>query len=580
MNKIERFEIVKTVSLDAWKTKKQWAKFKKGLEDGVNGVKEAIQEAYLVSSKDIDSDITEADLFGLHHEVDKDGNVRLNKFALQKAVADLESNDTLTDTQKTSAREHLLRHYAEIEEEPPESLSTGEMSILQAVMGGMKPEDIPVADGVDIDAIKAGDDDPLEVVVSVPEGKSKRGWYYTGESLKNIVDFVNGETLSGFLGHQKPENLDDEFLPPVTHWIGAKWDNGKAYFRGVIDKAAPDLKRWIRSKRVTQVSIFGAPKLKNVRGEIHVVGYKPMSIDWTPLHRAGMPSEVVAIGEMTTGSLDDLREKINAAVRIAYKENFDWCHAEAIYSDYVIIKTDEKDGSSGLYKVDYEIVGDVVVFGDELTEVERQTIYEPKEGGKAMTLQEMLAAVRSALAKGETDLTSVLGEIGYKENDVVEQFAGEMIAKQKKGVEFGVKLAKGLGFTEETTPEEALKVAGEMAEVWKALGFNENKPEDPAKVAGEMAESIKSKAKEAHKALVDETIKDKVAGEQAQVLVARLLDVEEGATAEVIAGEIDTLLADETLKNVLGKNFVDDPPARGGDSDTTTKNLVRKTASI
>src|SRR5690606_27396331 len=32
--------------------------------------------------------------------------------------------------------------------------------------------------------------------------------------------------------------------------------------------------------------------------ETQVVDYKPLSIDWTPLGRAGMPTSVVAIGEM------------------------------------------------------------------------------------------------------------------------------------------------------------------------------------------------------------------------------------------------------------------------------------------
>ena len=101
-----------------------------------------------------------------------------------------------------------------------------------------------------------------------------------------------------FLGHQKPEDVDHQFPMPVTHWVGAMWKDGKAYFRGVIDKAAADLKRWIKAKTVRTVSIFGMPKLQQVAGETQVVDYQPLSIDWTPLGRAGMPTSVVAIGEM------------------------------------------------------------------------------------------------------------------------------------------------------------------------------------------------------------------------------------------------------------------------------------------
>ncbi|EQE71851.1 hypothetical protein QCK_4043 [Clostridioides difficile CD45] len=43
------------------------------------------------------------------------------------------------------------------------------------------------------------------------------------------------------------------------------------------------IKRWIRTKRIKEVSIFGYPKLKkSAKGEMNVIGYEPLSIDWTP----------------------------------------------------------------------------------------------------------------------------------------------------------------------------------------------------------------------------------------------------------------------------------------------------------
>lgn len=179
-----------------------------------------------------------------------------------------------------------------------------------SISGEMKPQDIPPAPGVDIEAIKAGDEDPLEVVVEVPAGKSTRGWDYTPESLQAIVNHVNADTLSGFLGHQKPEDVGNKFDAPVTHWIGARMVGTRAYFRGIVDAAAKDLKRWIRSGRIKQVSIFGLPKLQTVAGETKVIDYKPLSIDWTPLDRSGMPTRIVAMGEM-----EDMNEGGN---------NMDW----------------------------------------------------------------------------------------------------------------------------------------------------------------------------------------------------------------------------------------------------------------
>lgn len=167
------------------------------------------------------------------------------------------------------------------------------------IAGEMSVNDIPPAPGVDVDLIKQGDTDPYEVVVEVPVGKSKRGWNYTHKSLKDIVEAVNTRTLAGFKGHQKAEDVANQFVDPATHWIGAKMTDKAAYFRGIIDQGSPDLKRYIRSGRIKQVSIFGRPTLQKAAGETQVVGYDPLSIDWTPLDRMGMPTRIVAAsGEM------------------------------------------------------------------------------------------------------------------------------------------------------------------------------------------------------------------------------------------------------------------------------------------
>lgn len=211
--------------------------------------------------------------------------------AATQALAGARSDPSLTDAQRREASGHLLRHYRSIDGlTPPESLvnAAGEMAQLAATVSGeVSVQDVPVAPWADVAALKAGDPDPMEVVVEVPAGRSKRGWNYTPAALQRIVGEVMGQGLPGFLGHQKPEDVDHEFPKPVTHWVGAKFENGKAYFRGVVDAAAADLKRWLRAKTVRTVSIFGIPELQRVGGETNVVDYRPLSIDWTPLDRGG-----------------------------------------------------------------------------------------------------------------------------------------------------------------------------------------------------------------------------------------------------------------------------------------------------
>lgn len=279
-----------------------WARIKRALQEDEEGAIEAVREIYAVLKAEPGPDLTQADCWGPHHEIIGD-EIVLNRNGLQAAAAALagaRSEPDLTPEQKRRAREHLRRHYRALDLDMPPALA-GEMAYLAAsVAGEMAVEDVPLASWARLDLIKEGDPDPLEVVVEVPAGRSKRGWIYEPAALQRIVGEVMRTGLPGFLGHQKPEDVDTQFPTPVTHWVGAKWENGRAYFRGVVDKAAADLKRWIRAGLIRQVSIFGVPKLQQVGGETRVVDYQPLSIDWTPLNRAGMPTSVVAVGEMDT----------------------------------------------------------------------------------------------------------------------------------------------------------------------------------------------------------------------------------------------------------------------------------------
>jgi len=601
VNSIKRFEIKKTVSTKEWgevDKSKIWQKLKDGIAEGLAGVKQAVREVYATVKTNVNEDLTKADTWGPHHEIRENGDVVLNKaglFAAAAALAGARTEPDLTPEQKEAARKHLLRHYKELEEEPPESLA-GEMSSrhsLEArISGEMRPEDIPLASGVDLTALKKDDPDPLEVVVEIPAGKSKRGWNYTGESLKDIVNYVKENTLSGFLGHQKPENVETEFPPPVTHWVGAVMRNGKAYFRGVVDAAAKDLKRWIRAKRVKQVSIFGAPKLKVANGEIQVVGYNPLSIDWTPLNRMGMPTRVVAVGEMdstyidASGELDGSYDEILSAVENAAQKRWGgaerFCYLRRVYPNYAIIVTGERGQPETLYQVPYTIEDGEVKLG-EAVKVEEKKEYVPVAGeintggGSKLTLQEMLAAVRTAMAKGETDFQKVLGEIGVTKEQAIEMLVGEQMKSLKADSETLAKIQNILG----VTGAEAVNAIGEMFAVWKALEFDQKKPEKPAEVAGEMKASVEEAKKQTREKLIDDTIKEKVVGEQAQALIKDMLHVDGEVTKEQLVGEIDSLLAKDYVKALIGKQHIDRPAGLGGgNSDEKRQHTNTKTVPI
>jgi len=499
----EKFSITDTVSTADWGSVDKshiWRLLKQGIEEGAEGIAAAVREVYAVVKAPVNEDLTQDDCWGPHHEIRDDGQIVLNRVGLIVAAAALagaRSEPNLTPQQKRQAARHLLRHYRELELEPPESLTeaVGEIIAVQAFISGeIQVEDVPLAPWADLQALKAGDPEPMEVVVEIPAGKSKRGWNYTPEALKAIVGEVMSQGLPGFLGHQKPENIDYEFPTPVTHWVGALWKDGKAYFRGVIDKAASDLKRWIKAKSIRQVSIYGIPKLQKVNGETHVVDYKPLSIDWTPLNRAGMPTSVVAIGEMDE-----------------------------------ILSTDMVDG---------EMKEDI---GGEQ---------------KTMNWKELVGQLKTMLANKEVTLSQIAGEMGWKP----EEIAGEIDSNWLKEV------------------TEAVETLGKVKEVLGVTGEM-----DVVKIAQDAKKALDESIQAAREKLIDDIIKEKVAGEMAQALVKKMLQLPEGElTKEVIAGEIDKLLADEVVKNAISKFHIDKPPFinNTGDNGETSSALRVKRQTI
>lgn len=267
-------------------------------------VHEAIRECYAVLRGATIDDAPSANWWGPHHELRQDNTLVLNRggmIAAAGALAGARAEPELTEAQRRDAARHILGHYRQedVNLQPPTVLLelAGEMGCLEGLVGEMRPADIPLAPGVDLAALKAGDPDPMEVVVEIPAGVSKRGWHYGAVVIRHLAEQVAKRTVAGFLGHQKAEDVDSQFPIPVTHWVGAIYKERSALLRGVVDKTAPDLKRWIRAGRINQVSLYGILTTEQRGDETHVTNIDLLSVDWTPLARAGMQTRVVALGE-------------------------------------------------------------------------------------------------------------------------------------------------------------------------------------------------------------------------------------------------------------------------------------------
>jgi hypothetical protein len=449
-------------------------------------------------------------------------------------------------------------------------IARGEIDNVNAMLTSIAPGDIPLAENVDIEQMKQLDDDPLEVVVEIPAGKSKRGWNYTPKALKDIVDYTIEHTLNGFLGHQKAEDISTEFVPPVTHWIGAEMRGNNAYFRGLIDADAKSLKRWIRTKRIQEVSIFGFPDLKKnqVTGEMDVVGYEPLSIDWTPLHRPGMPTKIVGMemnditGEQLDGTFEKLRNDLREAAKVYFNANgngsYVWVKSIRYDNNTVIVEHEQQGQPTKLYSIPFTIDNQEVKLGEK-TEVVEKRVYEPaspageiNKGGNNMDFKELISNLNGLLQTGKVTYNQVLGEMAI----TPEKLAGEM-EEIKEAIEAKDTLDK---------VKEALGVSGEM---------------DVVEAAKASKKALEESTKDNLSKTIDKVVQEKVTGEMAQGLVKKMLKVDEGATEEIIAGEIDKILADDLMKKILSDTHVDQGAGVGiTASKTTSGNLRLKKAHI
>jgi len=399
--------------------------------------------------------------------------------------------------------------------------------LVATVTGEMKSGEIEAGAWANLPALKAGDTDPLEVVVAVPAGKSKRGWNYKPRALKRIVDAVNEHGLPGYLGHMTDEEANFRFPDVVTHWVGAKMRGETAYFRGVVDQDAKKVKRGLRAGTLRTTSIFGGPVLQTVRGEIEVIDYEPVSIDWTPPGRAGMPTQLV-----------ELRGEMDA-----------------------IEGTDDHAGGVGTPS------------GDDSTHNTR--------GGGGMTLEELLAQMRAMKATP----AQVVGEMQWAAADVLaatrldldaaarslDPTRWETLAKEHGAIG---EMAGALG-ADATQPDAVLaKVKGEMATALAyaalvpALGLEAGS--DPEAVATRVKALVvaeKEARSQRRAALVEKVVGEMVAA-PAVPLVTQLLEprLDIDPDEEAVRNAVGEIRENPAIKTLLDSHFSSVPinPKTGG----------------
>lgn len=360
---------------------------------------------------------------------------------------------------------------------------------------------IPVSSAFNYESLTTGNDDKIEVIAEIPVSTSKRDWDYTEEALKDVVNDVNAGKVVGFKGHQKPENISTEFPDVKTIWLGAKYDENRkvAVVRGLQDKHDTQLNYLVKNGIIDTVSIFGQPKLKKEKGRTKVIGYKTMSIDWTPRNRAGMPTTVkVASGEMEVfndtfkgeldGSFEETKSTLDVAVRTYFgstDNNNIYVWGKKTFPDYAVYQLDNNDKIS-LHKV----------------------YYEEKDDTISITSTEEVKLVES--------FVPVNGEMTNKEDN------------NKGG--------------NDDMDEKFKEIIGEMT------------ADDLKNILAEYDKLKDNEAKRLHGEMVKKCVDSKVENEKVKNTIMELYTFS-GNTEDLINGEIDEILKKDTIKDMLNTEY-------------------------
>ncbi|MGE5592594.1 MAG: hypothetical protein ACM3X3_02775, partial [Betaproteobacteria bacterium] len=325
------------------------------------------------------------------------------------------------------------------------------------------------------------------------------------------------------------------------------------------------------------VSIWGIPKLAYENGETKVIGYEPLSIDWTPPRRAGMPTRIVAVGEMDSigemdGSLESLMEDLRVAA--AKKLGVDisagqWVYIERTFENYVVVAVGGPRTERKLYKLDYAVDGDKVVVGDPV-EVQVKYTYEPVTSGemknagggqKTMTWKELVAQLKAMLASKEVTFGQVAGEMGLTLDAAGEAIDEAAYKCLKRDAESLAKVKQALGVTGEMDVVKAAEEAAKAVETQKAAEHD--------KAVGEMLATK----------LTSEAVKKDILNPETQIgklWAYHKARIQRGATKEQIAGEIDAFLGDKVVKAIIDAYHTDKPAIIGGTSENKTTLRVKR----
>lgn len=154
--------------------------------------------------------------------------------------------------------------------------------------------DVPIADGVDMDALRALDPDPLFITLPiVPKvgAVSRNGLLYDEALVNSIEAQINTKRPGGRFGHLKESERETAFPIPDGMWLGAKRDGETLWAKAYVHGAAREhVKRLKAVGGAIATSIYGKGDFVKTgqKGVQRLENFDLESLDFAPPERAAL----------------------------------------------------------------------------------------------------------------------------------------------------------------------------------------------------------------------------------------------------------------------------------------------------
>lgn len=165
---------------------------------------------------------------------------------------------------------------------------------ISELRGGSTIPDVPLAQGVDYQALIAGDSDPMFLTLPLLEAGavSRHGRRYGADAVRAVVEQINSNQSDGIQGHMSAAERATRFDLPSLMWVGAVERDGKAWGKAYVPPYAASVRQYVAKRKARRAkiatSIYGSAEMdgQNVRN------LTIESIDLADPARAGVSAAV------------------------------------------------------------------------------------------------------------------------------------------------------------------------------------------------------------------------------------------------------------------------------------------------